>query len=146
MSGHAGTEFRFLTYEEKQTSTSIDPTAEVAVAIDPGNNVVSFFYFHGLRGTPCLECVKTCLTTMMLWTIPNRRDEGIFKALYVWVMEQKQPNKMYEASLAPAGDRETIRWKYGITPPLRGTTDISYEDAEARAVEFYDLVQAAVNN
>jgi GNAT superfamily N-acetyltransferase len=146
MNGIADTTFRFLTLEEKDRAGGIGSDHEFAVAQDMAGNVVSMFSFDNpSRGPKCDVCVWKCAQTVMLYTAPNRRGEGIFKALYEWAMQEKEIDRIYESSSAP-DDADLISWKYRILPAKFGRAFIEYAAAEARAAEVMALINEAVNS
>lgn len=133
--------FRAMAADEVDRG-GLDPSAIYAVAEDAGQ-VVSFFVFDlGTHQQPCPTCVGRCGKTRRLWTIPERRNQGIFKALYSWAQRAYQMDTVYEVGGSPA-DIAVIRWKYDIRASP-GAQVIDYSRAEESALEMLAAIEKGI--
>lgn len=112
-------EFRILSEDEARAAGLYAAGVSIAVAED-GGRVVSMASFNtSFRSTMCSKCTGACSTGGIVWTAPDRRQEGLFIKLFNWAKAELGIDKVYISAFTP--EQLAVAAVHNLAVPAPGT-------------------------
>jgi GNAT superfamily N-acetyltransferase len=135
--------FRFLTEDEK-SAIRADVSSYIVVALDD-NKIVSIHGFSILgRYINCSSCTGNCAEgSLIVWTRPEYRRQGIFKSMHEWAVEEAGFDKVYGGgNQVPLADGLGIQWRYNFEKSKSMVTSPSFtmKDNELQQIEYIAMI------
>lgn len=120
---------------------------ELAIALNEGGEIVSTAGFNrSQRGVLCSNCTRNCWKGGYVWTREDYREQGIFKDLFYWGLEQLGGDKVYISEDSTTQRLVAARYELAIPAVLPPRTRPPLEEVrewEARMPSIEEAVRNA---